>query len=107
MNASIASAAIWTSPIASVTAAGSPESTAARRFEAPIVVASSAAWNAVSMTGPISSEASSSASCPSAAVVSRLAIASSAAAFSGVPAWATRFGSSARSSSRSPWMTTA
>jgi hypothetical protein len=104
MNASIASAATWTSPIASATVAGSPDSTADRRFAAPIAVASSAAWNAASITGPTSSDAPSSASWPSAPVDSRLPMASRAAAFSGVPACATRLGSSASSSSRSAWI---
>jgi hypothetical protein len=86
MNVSMASAAIWTSPIASVTVAVSPDSIAARRFAAPISVASSAAWNAASMTGPTSSDAASSAACPSDALASRPPTASSAAVFSGVPA---------------------
>jgi len=106
MNASIASAATWTSPIAAVTVAGSPDSTAARRFAAPAAVASSAAWNAASITGPTSSAAVSSAPCPSAPVASRLSIASRAAAFSGVPDCAMSAGSSASSSFKSAWIST-
>jgi hypothetical protein len=106
MNASIASDAIRTSSIASATVAGSPDSMAARRFDAPAVVASSAAWNAAAMTGPTSSAASSRAACPSAAVASRPSMAPSAVTFSGVPACATRFGSRASSSSSSAWIWT-
>jgi hypothetical protein len=102
---SMASEAIRTSSIASVTVAGSPDSTAARRFVAAISVASSAAWNAARMTGPTwSSDASSTAAWPSAPVVSRLSMAASAAAFSGVPSSATSAGSRASSSSRSAWI---
>jgi hypothetical protein len=102
----MASDASWTSPIVSVTTAGSPELIASRRFVTAIPVASSAAWNARSITGPTSSADESSALWASSRVASRLSTASSAAAFSGVPAVAMAVGSMPSSSLRSAWIRT-